>query len=475
MIPGGRRGISAGVIGESAIRELEIDLAGSVIGPGDPHYETARRVWNHAIDKHPALIVRAASTDDVTRTVGFAQREGMPIAIRGGAHSIAGFSTCDDGIVIDLAQLNDVRVDLESRRAVAGGGTRWRDFDADTQRNGLATTGGLVSSTGIGGFTLGGGIGHLVRKCGLACDNLVSAELVTGDGSVVHVSESQEPELLWAIRGGGGNFGVVTKFELALHEVGPTVLGGVIFYPGQQAAEVMHRWRDLLDGMPEELSTFVSLATAPLAPFIPKHWQDKKIAAVIACWAGDPADGEDVVKPLRTLGTPITDLLGPVQYVDLQQLLDPLWETGATNYFTSAFLDRLPTEAIETLIYYHRSSAARPAQTALDIHHLGGAVARGPSGGTAFTDRRSPLLLNCAARTSDPADLPPQVAWARTARKAMAPYGNGGMYVNYTGESGPDNLRASYPQAIYGRLQAVKNKYDPSNTFRFNVNISLAN
>ena len=381
MSPGGKRGGGAGVIGESAIRELEIGLVGSVIGPGDPNYEMARRVWNHTIDKYPALIIRAASTEDVARTVGFARREGMPIAIRGGAHSIAGFSTCDDGIVIDLAQLNDVQVDVGSRRAVAGGGTRWRDFDAATQQHGLATTGGLVSSTGIGGFTLGGGIGHLVRKCGLACDNLFSAELVTGDGSVVHASESQESELLWAIRGGGGNFGVVTKFELALHEVGPAVFGGVIFYPGQEAAQVMHCWRDLLDGMPEELSTFVSLATAPLASFIPEHWRNKKIAAVIACWAGDPADGEDVVKPLRALGTPITDLLGPIRYVDLQQFLDPLWEAGAANYFSSAFLDRLPTtEAIQTLTDYHRSSAALPVQTVLDLYHLGGAVARRPAG-----------------------------------------------------------------------------------------------
>jgi FAD/FMN-containing dehydrogenase len=266
--PAGMRGGSAGVIGESAIRELEIGLVGSVIGPGDPNYETARRVWNHAIDKYPALVIRAASTEDVARTVGFARREGMPIAIRGGSHSIAGFSTCDDGIVIDLAHLNGVQVDVGSRRAVAGGGTRWRDFDTATQQHGLATTGGLVSSTGIGGFTLGGGIGHLVRKCGLACDNLLSAELVTGDGSVVHASESQESELLWALRGGGGNFGVVTKFELALHEVGPTMLGGVIFYPGQQAAQVMHCWRDLLDGMPEELSTFLAASLASVLHMI---------------------------------------------------------------------------------------------------------------------------------------------------------------------------------------------------------------
>jgi FAD/FMN-containing dehydrogenase len=266
-----------GVLGEATIRELDIGLAGSVIGPGDPEYELARRVWNGAIDKRPALIVRAASTEDVVRAVGFARREGSPIAVRGGAHSLAGFSTCDDGLVIDLGQLNDVQVDAAGRKAFAGGGTKWKMFDAATQQQGLATTGGLVSSTGLGGFTLGGGIGHLVRKCGLACDNLRSVELVTADGSVVQASESQNQELFWALRGGGGNFGVITKFEFALHPVGPAVLGGVIFYPGEEAAEITTKWRDLLPDLPDELSTFVSLATAPLAPFIPSIGRTRRL------------------------------------------------------------------------------------------------------------------------------------------------------------------------------------------------------
>jgi FAD/FMN-containing dehydrogenase len=460
-----------GVLGEATIRELDIGLAGSVIGPGDPDYESARCIWNGAIDKRPALIVRAASTEDVIQAVGFARSEGRPIAVRGGAHSIAGFSTCDDGLVIDLGELNEVHVDARARRAFAGGGTRWKTFDAATQRHGLATTGGLVSSTGLGGFTLGGGIGHLVRKYGLACDNLISAELVAADGSVVLASESKNPELFWALRGGGGNFGVVTKFEFALHPVGPTVLGGVIFYPGEEAAEVTTRWRDQLPNLPDELSTFASLATAPLAPFIPEYWQNKKVAVLVACWAGDPAEGEDVVRPLRSLGTPITDLLGPIPYVDLQQLLDPIWEPGAANYFTSAFLDRLPDEAIQTLADHHHSSADLPVLAELHLHHLGGAVARVPAGGTAFTDRRSPILLNCVARTADPADLPQYAAWARSARYEMATYGKGGMYVNFTGEGGDDNRRASYPPEIYSRLQAVKNEYDPLNVFRFNMNI----
>jgi FAD/FMN-containing dehydrogenase len=466
-----RQGIATGVLGEATIRELEMGLAGSVVGPGDPSYETARRVWNHAVDLHPALIVQVASTEDVVRSVGFARSEGRPIAVRGGAHSVAGFSACDDGIVIDLAQLNEVQVDVESRRAFAGGGTRWKTFDAATQQHGLATTGGLVSSTGIGGFTLGGGIGHLVRKCGLSCDNLLSAELVAADGSIVHASESQNSELFWALRGGGGNFGVVTKFELALHPVGPIVLGGVIFYPGEQAVQVLHGWHELLEDMPDELSTLVNLTTAPPAPFIPENWHYKKVAALAACWAGDSVDGEEVVQPLRTLATAITDLLGPMQYLDLQQLLDPLWQAGAANHFTSTFVDQLPAEAIETLADYHRRSADLPVQAELHIHHLGGAVARVSAASTAFTDRSSPFLINCVARTSDASDLPRHAAWARAARNSMTAYGKGETYVNFTPEGGDDNLRAAYPPEIRARLQAVKNQYDPFNVFQLNLNI----
>lgn len=471
MTPASQQSITTGVLGEATIRELEVGLAGSVVGAGDAEYEAARRVWNHAVDKYPALIVRVASTEDVVRAVGFARSEGRPIAVRGGAHSIAGFSTCDNGIVIDLARLNDVQVDVESRRAFAGGGTKWKTFDAATQRHGLATTGGLISSTGIGGFALGGGFGHLVRKYGLTCDNLKSVELVTADGSVVRASESQNAELFWALRGGGGNFGVVTRFELSLHLVGPLVLGGVIFYPGEQAIQVMNGWRELLEDMPDELSTFVNLTTAPPAPFLPEDWHYKKIVALAACWAGDPVGGKDVAQPLRELGTPITDLFGPMPYVDLQQLVDPLWEAGAANYFTSTFLDQLPAAALETLADYHHSSADLPVQAELHIHHLGGAVAQVSADSTAFTDRSSPFLLNCAARTADPADLPLHLAWARAARNAMAVYGKGETYVNFTGEGGDDNLRAAYPPQIYARLQAVKNQYDPLNVFRFNLNI----
>jgi FAD/FMN-containing dehydrogenase len=459
-----------GVLGEATIRELEIGMSGSVVSPGEPTYESARVGWNRAADKRPALVVQAGSTDDVVRTVRFARSEGMPIAVRGGGHSAAGFSTCDGGIVIDLARLNDVQVDVDSQRAFAGGGTTWRIFDAATQQHGLATTGGLVSSTGIGGFTLGGGLGHLVRKYGLTCDNLISVELVTADGLVVQASESLNSELFWALRGGGGNFGVVTKFELALHPVGPIVLGGPLFYPGEQAVQVMKGWRDQLENMPDELSTMVSLTTAPPLPFIPEGWHNKKAVAVIACWAGVPAEGEEVVKPLRALGDPICDLLGTIPYLDLQQLVDPAWEAGAANYFTSTFLDQLSNEAIETLSDYHQRAAYPPVTAEFHIHHLGGAVARVEEASTAFTSRRSPFILNCLARTPYPADLPQHAAFARQARNEMSTYGKGEMYVNFAGE-GDGGAHASYPPSIYARLQAVKDQYDPVNLFPYNINV----
>ena len=330
-------------LGDATVNELEGGLRGSLVRPGDSGYEEARHIWNGAIDKHPAMIVRAAGTADVVRTVRFAASEGVPIAVRGGAHSVAGFSTCDDGIVVDLSAMATVEVDAAARRAVAGGGAKWAGFDAATQAHGLATTGGLVSSTGLGGFTLGGGIGHLVRAHGLACDNLISAAVVTADGTVVRASADDDAELFWGLRGGGGNFGIVTSLEMALHPVGPTVLGGVVFYAGDDAAEVVAGWRDHVSDAPDELSSLVILTTAPPAPFLPVEWHFEKVAAIAVCWAGDPAEGADVVKPLCTLGTVVADLIGPIPYVELQQLLDGLWTAGSANYFTSAFIDAFPT------------------------------------------------------------------------------------------------------------------------------------
>jgi FAD/FMN-containing dehydrogenase len=462
------------VLGEATLAELRTRMLGSVIAPGDAGYENARRIWNHAIDKHPALVLRCSGVADVISGVQFACSEGLPVAIRGGAHSIAGFSTCDGGVVLDLSAMAAVRVDPRSRRALAQGGATWRQFDHETQAHGLATTGGQMSTTGIGGFTLGGGIGYLTRKYGLACDNLLSAEMVTAEGELVRASEDENADLLWALRGGGGNFGVVTELELALHPVGPEVLGGAVFYPGDQAAQVLAGWRDAIADAPDELTTVVNLTTAPPAPFLPEDVHGKKIVAVAVCWAGPRHEGEEVVRPLRALGSPVTDLLGPIPYVVLQQLIDPVWGPGAANYFTSAFLNELPDPAVETLADAHQRSAGLPATCELHVHQLGGAMARTAPGATAFSQRQPPYLINCIARTPTAEGFEANRARARGTREAMAKFGAGQMYVNYTGDADEDKVRASYPAETYARLAAVKAHYDPVNRFRFNQNIRPA-
>jgi FAD/FMN-containing dehydrogenase len=457
-------------LGDATVAELRSAVAGAVIVTGDPDYESARRTWNHAIDHHPAMIMRCSGTADVVAGVRFARSEGLPIAVRGGAHSVAGFSSCDDGLVLDLTQMSAVHVDASASRARAQGGTTWQQFDRETQLFGLATTGGLVSSTGLGGFTLGGGIGHLVRKYGLTCDNLISAEVVNADAQVLRAAADENPELFWALRGGGGNFGVVTSLELAVHPVGTTVLGGAVFYPGDQAVQVISGWRDAITGAPEELTTTLNLIGAvPPLPFLPEAVHGSRVVAVIACYAGDTDLGEAAVAPLRSLGDPIVDLLAPMPYLALQQLVDPLWEAGAANYFTSVFLDGIPDPAVDTLVEAHGRSAPAPMTSELHVHHLGGAVSRVTEDSTPFSHRRSPFLLNCVVRAQDAADLPRIAAWAQQTREDMAQFGRG-PYVNFTGEGGAE--RAAYPPQTYARLAEVKRRYDPNNVFRFNQNIS---
>ncbi len=458
-------------LGEATIAELRGNIEGSLSVEGDPDYDQARAVWNGVINRRPLLVVRCAGVADVIAGVTFARSEGLPIAVRGGAHSIAGFSTCDGGVVLDLGSMSAVYVDPVTQRARVQGGALWKHIDRESQAYGLATTGGLVSSTGVGGFALGGGIGHLARKHGLTCDNLLSAELVAADGQLVRASEDENADLLWALRGGGGNFGVVTSMELALHPVGPMVLGGVAFYPADQAAQVLRGWRDTVAGMPDELTTLANLTSAPPLPVLPESVHGKKVAAVIACWAGPHEQGEQVLQPLRELGDPIADLLGPIPYVALQQLVDPLWTPGAANYFTSAFLEELPDDAVDVYVGAHAQAAGPPAFCELHIHQLGGAVGRVPSDATAFAQRSAPYVINCIARTPAGEDSAATFAWARQTREAMSRYGNGAMYVNFTGEGGQGPARASYPPETYRRLAEVKRRFDPDNSFRFNQNV----
>jgi FAD/FMN-containing dehydrogenase len=298
--------------------------------------------------------------------------------------------------------------------------------------------------------------------------------MVTAEGELVRASEDENADLLWALRGGGGNFGVVTELEFAVHPVGPVVLGGVIFYPGQDAAQLLAGWRDAVAGAPDELTTLIALMTAPPAPFLPEDVHGKKIVVVSLCWTGPLEEGEEVVRPLRALGTPLADLLGPLPYVALQQLIDPMYEAGAVNYFTSAFLDELPGPAVESLADAHQRSAGLPASCELHVHLLGGAMARTAAGATAFSQRQAPYLINCIARTPTQEGFAATRAWARGTRDSMARFGPGQTYVNFTGEGDEDKVRASYPAQTYARLAAVKAHYDPANRFRFNQNIRPA-
>lgn len=457
------------VLGEATLGELEGALRGRLVRPTDPDYDQARVVWNAAHDRHPALIIRCAGVADVVRAVEFARSEGLQVAVRGGAHSVAGFSTCDGGVVIDTSPMKGIRVDPASRRAVAQPGLTWSEFDHETQAFGLAVTGGLVSSTGIAGFTLGGGIGWLLRRYGLTCDSLVSADVVTADGQLLTASEHEHPDLFWALRGGGGNFGVVTSLEYRLHPVGPLVYAGAVFYSGASAVEVLRGWRDLTATMPDELTTLADILIAPPVPFLPESAHGQLIVGILGVYAGSVEDGTKAAQPLRTLAEPLADLMGPMPYTAMQSLLDPLWTAGAQNYFTAALLDRLTDETIDTLLAQHAAGQAPVRE--LHLHHCGGAMAQIPTAATAFAHRNAAYVLNIIARSPDRAGFAEHAGWARATHRAVDPWSTGGAYVNFTSESGQDKVQASYPPETYAHLVAAKDRYDPTNLFQLNQNI----
>jgi FAD/FMN-containing dehydrogenase len=458
------------VLGDATVAELAAELRGNVICPGDPGYDEARALWNAAHDKHPALIVQAAGPADVAAALRFARSEKLEVAVKGGGHSIPGFSSVDGGLMIDLSSMRGVLVDPVGQRAIAQGGCTWRDLDIETQAHGLATTGGLISTTGVAGFTLGGGIGWLMRAHGLASDNLIGADVVTADGEMVHASLDENADLLWALRGGGGNFGVVTSFEFKLHPVGPTVAGGPIFYGGDDAEKILRGWREFLAGAPEELTTVVNLTTAPPAPFIPEAWHGKPIVAVVGVHAGSVDDGVAAMAPLRSLAEPIADLFGPIPYLAMQGLLDALHPKGDGNYFKGYHLSDLPDGAIDALIAGHK--AVTSPMNEIHVHDLRGAVAREPAGGAAFPYRDAPYLLNVIGKWPGGGPGPEHAQWARDLVASMEPFGTGVAYVNFLGDAeGTDRLRTAYGSDTYDRLVAAKDRWDPENVFHLNQNI----
>jgi FAD/FMN-containing dehydrogenase len=458
----------APVLGEATVQELREAVRGEIVTPNDEGYAEASRIWNGAHDGHrPALVVRCTGAADVIAAVGFARSNDLPIAVRGGGHSIAGFSTCDGGVVIDLSPMNGVRVDPTGRRATVGGGAVWADVDHETQAHGLATTGGLVSSTGVGGFTLGGGIGWGMRKFGLACDNLVAADVVTADGRLVHADESQNADLLWGLRGGGGNFGIVTQFELELHPLGPMVYAGPIFYPADADRDLLRAFRDWAEDAPDEITGLVNLTTAPPLPVIPAEWHGKKVAAFIAVSAGPIEEGGSLVSAFREVAEPIADLLGPMPYHVIQTLIDPLWQKGLHSYFKATNLNRLDDELIDRLSDLHLASPG--PQCEIHVHQMGGAIARVDDGATAFAERSMPYLLNVVTGWHDAEHAASHRDWARGVVDAASDASTGRAYVNFLGDT--EAARSSYGDETYARLVELKNEYDPTNVFRLNQNI----
>ena len=454
---------------DSAVDGLAAALRGRLLRPADAGYDDARRVWNGLIDRRPALIARCADASDVMHAVDFARRQGLRVAVRGGGHNVAGFGTCDGGLVIDLSPMDTVTVDPAAREARAGGGATWGAFDAATQAHGLATTGGLVSTTGVGGLTLSGGIGWLMRRHGLAVDNLLAVELVTADGRLLRASLEENPDLFWAIRGGGGNFGIVTSFTFRLHPVGPTIYGGAIFYPIDRARELLRFYGDWVRTLPDDLTTMVVFLTAPPMPFIPPALQGTPMIAVPMCYAGPPDNGAAVVQPLRDFATPAVDVVGPMPYLALQTMFDAGAPRGLLAYWKTEYLQALSADAIDTLV--RRAGRMTSPLTQLHIHHLGGAVSRAAAGSTALSYRGAPFVLNGVAGWMDPAQTESEIAWARGLAEAIRPLAAGPQYLNFLGDEEDGRVRAAYGEDTYRRLARLKAAYDPENFFRLNQNI----
>jgi FAD/FMN-containing dehydrogenase len=451
-----------------ALATLRSELEGELLLPGDSGYDDARQVFNAMHDRRPAAIARCAGTGDVVAAVNFAREHGLVAAVRCGGHSVAGLSVCDGGLLIDLVGLKRIEVDPVAKTARAGGGVLWGEFDAVTQEYGLHTPGGRVTTTGIGGFTTGGGYGWTSSKHGLACDNLISAEVVLADGSVVTASEQENEDLFWGIRGGGGNFGVVTEFEFRLHDLGPIVLAGLALWPIERAPEVVRAWRDYVDGAPDELSTACVVITAPPEEFVPDHLKGRTVLGLAVLYVGDPEAGGAVVQPLKELG-PEVDLIQPMPYTVFQGLLDASAPPGKRSYWRGEYLRGLPDDAIETFLEHAPAlTAAGAPLTQMVLFRIGQGVAATTDGATAFGHREADYLFHPISCWDDPADDERLISQNRAFCEAMRPHTTGGAYLNFTPE---DRVRDAYGDAAYTRLVELKDKYDPGNFFRLNQNV----
>ncbi len=456
----------------SALAELATAMDGELVRPADTTYDGARSVWNGMIDVRPAAIARCATTDDVRAAIRTARAAGLPLAVRGGAHNVAGLATVDGGLVIDLSGMRTVRVDPERRLVVAGGGALLGDLDAATQAHGLAVPAGVVSETGIAGLTLSGGLGWLRRRFGLTCDNLVAAELVTADGDVLHVDVESDPGLLWGLRGGGGNFGVVTEFTFRAHPVGPEVAFLFCLYPIEHARDVLEAHeRIVLDT--DEISTIVVLGHVPPADDFSEEIHEAPYVGVLGMYAGAAEEGDQALEPLRGLAPVLVDLSGRMQYVDAQKIYDLDYPAGQRYYWKSTNLPALPAEAVDRLVEH--TLAAPSKHSTVDIWLNGGAIERVADDETAFTGRGTRYLVNPEANWELPEEDEENVAWARRCLALLEEFASGGVYLNFPGflEEGQDLVRSSHG-SNYPRLAELKQRLDPENVFRRNANIEPA-
>lgn len=469
---GTRSGPAAPVVDESAIQAFRARLAGEIVRPGDAGFDDARAVWNGMIDRRPTLVARCASVKDVVESVSFARAHGLLVAVRGGGHNVAGFGTCDGGLVIDLSRLKQIDVDPVRRVARAGGGVRWGELDQATQAHGLATPGGVVSDTGIAGLTLGGGYGWLRNKYGLSCDNLISAEVVTADGRVLTASETENPDLFWGLRGGGGNFGVVTTFEYRLHPVGPEVMFCFVFHSARRAVEVLRFFREYTAHAPDEISVLAFCGIVPPgATAFPEETHGQHYVAFIGAFVGPVEEGERVVRPLRELDAPLVDFSRRMPYVEAQRILDEDYPARTMRYYWKSLnLLDLEDAAIDRIVE-HAAKQPSPHSTT-DIWHNGGAIRRVADDAMAFSGRHAPYGINPEANWSDPRDDQANVAWVRDFVEAMKPFSDGGRYLNFAGflEEGESIMRTTF-RAKYDRLAEIKRRYDPTNLFRLNQNV----
>jgi len=471
---GAERGGEA-ILPAHAIEALRGSVRGAVLAPADPGYDDARAVWNAMIDRRPAVIVRCMSTADVIAAVGFARKHGLPASVRGGGHNVAGHAVAEAGVMIDLSLMNGVRVDPDLRRAWVEGGATWGVVDAATQAFGLATPGGLISETGVGGLTLNGGIGWLRSRYGLSIDNLVAADVVTAHGRLVHASTDENPDLLWALRGGGGNFGVVTGFEFALHPVGPTVMFCAPIYPIEAGAGPIRAWRDFVADKHGRVGSIVEFSTVPESADYPEAAWGRRVYTIAAVYAGDAAEGEALLQPLRELAEPVVDFSGQMAYVDVQRLFDAVIPFGQHRcYWKSRYLDGLGGDVIDLVVEGNRQPPS--AGTLSSIWNFGGATAAVPADATAFGDRSMPWMVSFDSIWDTADQDEANIAWTRDRWEQLRPYSRQDrIYLNFPGhgEDGEDLTRRSYG-ANYARLAEIKRRYDPTNMFRFNQNITPA-